>query len=335
MNVQVLGPGLLTCVQDRGRHGHAAIGVGNSGAMDAVALRLANALVGNADDAAGLEMTLRGPRLRFTADTLVAITGAEVVARCGATALPAWRPLAIRAGSEVVFAGMRRGARACLAMGGGIAVAPVLGSRRVEVNAGLGRCAGAPLRAGDELATNAGPMHAGLLRALLAGAPDAAPVVATKWSIAPAPWFDPDGPVPLAFCRGAHFEWLDAASRRALSGAEFRVGSESNRVGYRLEGPLLALAEPLELISEGVLPGTIQLPPGGNPIVLMAEAPTTGGYPRIAHVAAVDLARLAQRKPGDGVRFVEISLDQAQTRYLEREQALARLRITIAERLHP
>ena len=158
--------------------------------------------------------------------------------------------------------------------------------------------------------------------------------MAAHWSLDPQPWFDLRGDLPVALLRGSHFDSLDPASRRELFAGRFRVGNESNRVGYRLEGPKLNLAAPLELISEGVVPGTVQLPPNGSPIVLMAEAPTTGGYPRIAHVASIDLPRLAQRRPGDHVRFVDTSLAEAQSRDLARERALAALVHWIHERLN-
>jgi len=154
-----------------------------------------------------------------------------------------------------------------------------------------------------------------------------------NWSLDPRPWFDGDPLHPIHLIRGAHFEALDAASRAALFASEFRIDADSNRVGFRLDGARLALSEPLELVSEPVASGTLQLPPGGQPIALMAEHPTIGGYPRIGQVAAIDLSRLAQRRPGEGVRFAEIDLGAAQTRYLQRERELARLIDQIAERL--
>ena len=132
---------------------------------------------------------------------------------------------------------------------------------------------------------------------------------------------------------GSHFSHLDRHSQRALFNTGFRIGVDSNRVGYRLEGATLALCAPLELISEGVSTGTVQLPHSGNPIVLMAEAPSCGGYPRIGQIIAVDLPRLAQYRPGDTLQFVETSLDDAQTGYLERERALTRIAQNIRQRL--
>jgi antagonist of KipI len=303
--------------------------------MDAVALRLANMLVGNAENAAALEFTLRGPRLIFETDNLIAITGAEIDTHCGDRALPAWRPLLLRAGSEVVFGGMRHGARAYLAIAGGIDLAPVIGSRSTDVNAQLGPIA-RPLAPNDVLptVTAARAICADLWRAL--DRDRNAAFAAGNWSLDPTPWFWHDAQRPIRAIAGTHFARLDDASQRALFGASFRIGIDSNRVGFRLEGVPLMLREPLELISAGSVPGAVQLPPGGVPIVLTAEAPTTGGYPRIAQVIAVDQPHLAQRRPGDSVRFAQTDLADAQMRYLEREQALTRLRDTIRQRLeHP
>jgi antagonist of KipI len=281
--------------------------------MDAVALQLANILVGNAENAAALEITLRGPRLHCDADCVIALTGAPIEARSDAGVLPMWRPLPMRSGAQLDFGGMRRGARSYLAVAGGIRTQALLGSRSVDVNAGIGHT----LVAGDVLPTIASALRE-----------------PAKWSLDPMPWFDVDAAEPIRIVAGRHFPLLEAESQRALFAAEFRIGADSNRVGYRLDGTKLALSEPLELVSAGVVPGTVQLPHGGSPIVLMAEAPTIGGYPRIAHVTDVDLPRLAQRRPGETIRFTQVSPETAQTLYLERERALAALAQTVRERLH-
>jgi antagonist of KipI len=328
VSILIQSPGLLTTIQDAGRHGHAAIGVGPSGAMDTVSLRLANLLVGNAQTAAAIEMTLRGPRLRFESDMLIAITGADIDVRYAGATVPMWRPLAVRAGCEFEFGTIRQGARSYLACAGGIETAQILGSRSSDLNAGLG---GVALTAGDHLATAGGRVHCpGLWHRLDRGQSS---IAMSPWSLDPQPWFDFEARRIIHIVAGAHFPHLDIAAQRALFAQEFRIGADSNRVGYRLGGATLELREPLELVSEGVVAGTIQLPPGGNPIVLMAEAPTCGGYPRIGHVTAVDLPLLAQRRPGDAVRFAEVSLADAQTRYLQRERALARLADTVRQRL--
>ncbi|MBO9662635.1 biotin-dependent carboxyltransferase family protein [Dokdonella sp.] len=325
MSVTVLKPGLLTTVQDRGRNGYGALGVGHAGPMDDVAPRLANALVGNDDDAAALEITLLGPRLRFDDDALVALTGADFDARIGDAPLAAWRTVRVRRGEILDLGRARRGARAYLAIAGGFHAPRVLGSTAVDVNARIGR----PLREGDVLATAAEPRIAFVERQRGASTSGFGPA----WSLDPRPWFDTDPSAPIHLIRGRHFDALDAASRTALFDAPFRIAAESNRVGYRLDGPRLALVAALEIVSEPLAFGAVQLPPGGQPIALTAEHPVTGGYPRIGQIAAIDLPRLAQRRPGDMLRFVEIDLDEAQTRYLRREYELARLLEAVAARL--
>jgi biotin-dependent carboxylase-like uncharacterized protein len=304
--IHVVSPGLLTSVQDLGRRRVGHLGVGGAGAMDDVAFRLANALVGNDNNTAALEITLRGPTLRFDAPTLIAFTGGEISA-------PMWRPLAIDAGTVLDVGALRRGCRTYLAVAGGLRTQVLMGSRSVDINGGIGRA----LVAGDTLAhdkCNIAASHA-------------------TWSLDPAPWFDEHDDRPLHLIRGAHFEHLDRTSRDALFTRAFRISTKSNRVGYRLEGVPLRLSAPVDLISEGAMPGTLQLPPDGEPIVLMREAPTTGGYSRIGHVATADLPLLAQRRPGQAVRFVEISAEDARTMYLRREHELRTLQHSIAHRL--
>ena len=338
MSIEVLAAGWATSVQDLGRSGYAPIGVGSAGAMDPVALRLANVLAGNVEHAAALEITLRGPRLRFDADAIIALAGAPIEAVCAGRKLPMWRPLRVRAGAELELGAISNGARAYLGVAGGIDTPLLLGSRSTDVNAALGPFGGRALLAGDVLALGESSEPQQALEQTLAarsahdGDGDAA-FGAVKWSLDPSPWLDPTDVHVIALIRGAHWAALDGASQKALFTAEFRVGNQSNRVGYRLSGPALKLRAPRELISEGTVPGTMQLPPSGEPIVLMAEAPTTGGYPRIGHVASTDLPRLAQCRPGERVRFAELSLADAQTRYLERERRLAALVRNVRDRL--
>jgi antagonist of KipI len=329
MTIHVLAPGWQTSVQDGGRRGLAALGVGASGAMDDVSRRLANILVGNVENAATLEITLRGPRLRFAADCVVALTGAAL------DGLPMWRPVAVKAETEIAFGTMTRGAYAYLAVAGGIGGDILLGSRSADIGAGLGRA----LVAGDALAVlpPSRDIHRSLWRRFdsrpLGTNPDNPNVLPTLWSLNPRPWFELDPNNPIGLVEGTHFALLGDAARRTLFHATFRVGGDSNRMGLRLREARLELREPLEPVSAGVIPGTMQLPPSGDPIVLMSEAPTCGGYPRIGHVPAVELPRLAQRRPGDGVRFAAMSLGAAQTRYLERERALIALARTVKDRL--
>ena len=317
--IEVLTPGLLSSLQDRGRPGLAHLGIGRAGAADLPALRLANALVGNPPDACAMEITLTGPALRLHRDVEIALTGAPVAAEANGRPLPGWTPLRLRAGSVLRLGGMRHGCRSYLAVRGGIDVAAVLGSRSQDLNAGLGPLDGRPLRAGDRL-----PL----------GPPDDTTGAADRaaWSLDPRPWFDGAAARTLRLLAGTHTTLLDAASREALFAAGFRVAAASNRVGCRLDGPRLALHAPLELISEGVIAGTVQLPPNGQPIVLFCEHPVSGGYPRIGQLAAVDLPRLAQRRPGDTLRFAPIDAGEAARLLEAREQRLLRMETAIARR---
>ncbi len=324
MSVVVLKPGLLTSLQDGGRPGYAALGVGRSGAADWPAWRLANALVGNANGEAALEFTLIGPTLRFEQATAIALTGAPVDARVGDQALPGWTCCVLPAGSVLHLGGMRHGCRGYLAVRGGFAATAVLGSQSTDLNARIGPFDGRALQAGDRLALGeSGPWPPGRTARTLQ---------VMRWGLDPQPWFD-YGQAPLGLWRGHHFDQLDDTSQHALFKASFTVSKDSNRVASRLDGQRLNLRQPMELISEATVPGTLQLPPSGQPILLQAEAPVTGGYPRIGQLAAVDLPRLAQRRPGDTVCFRETTLDEAAQRLAARRLRLQRLLDHIERRL--
>jgi biotin-dependent carboxylase-like uncharacterized protein len=312
MAIEVIKPGLLTSLQDAGRRGYAALGVGRAGAMDEPAWRLANALVGNADGEAALEMTLGGPTLRFHQHAVVAVTGAIIDARANGQPVPLWTSCLLPAGTVLRFGGMRHGCRSYLAVRGGFDSTPVLGSRSTDLHASIGGA----IKAGDVL-TVGGHTAAPWFRS-------GTQMQALRWGPDPHPWLDyPQG--PLALMRGHHYAALDDASQRVLFTQRFVVSKDSNRTGNRLDGTPLRLRETLELISEATLPGTLQLPPSGQPILLLAEAPVTGGYPRIGQLAAVDLARLAQRRPGDAVYFRETSMEESWQRLRKREASLRQL----------
>ena len=305
MEIKILRAGMLTTVQDLGRRGHRASGVPLSGAMDAFALRVANLLVGNAENAAALEFTLRGPELEFSADTVVAVGGGDF------GALPLWQPVHVAAGTRINFSAARLGCRGYLAIAGGFDVAPVLGSRSTYLRAALGGHDGRALRDGDGL-------HA----------PGLVPHVAGRWHIDERILPAYSAAPVVRVVRGAQADEFGA-----LGDATFSVSQKSDRMGVRLAGPALGRKETGDLISMTVVPGTIQVPPDGQPIVLMADAQTIGGYPQIAHVIGVDLPLVAQLRPGDTVRFREIPLAEAHELTLARERALAILHEGLAEKL--
>lgn len=331
----MLQPGILTTVQDLGRFGHQREGVPVSGAMDPFAHRVANALVGNDDGDATLEITMAGPTLVFDEDTLVALAGADLGATIGRQPIAPWRALRIRSGTTFSFGAPASGCRAYLAVAGGIDVPSVLGSRSTYIRAGIGGHLGRALLRDDVIHCGApSPLASRIAATLDAVRGQHGGVAIARWGAGPTlrPRYSTEPSVRLL--PGTHLDALTPASQDKLFRSDFRVSPRSDRMGYRLEGPPLDLTTPIELLSEAVTFGTVQLPPGGNPIVLMADRQTTGGYPRIGEVASIDLPLLAQLKSGDRVTFRPVSLGEAQTLYLGREQEVAEARRAIALR-HP
>lgn len=335
--VHVVRSGLYATVQDLGRSASRIYGVPSGGAMDRVSLRAANLLVGNPEDAACLELTLTGPTLEFTGEAVIALCGADFAASVNGLGLEPGRPVYVPRGAVLTAGAARTGARGYLALSGGIAVPPALASRSTYARARLGGLDGRPLAAGDRLA--AGPLSEAAdrllqrLRGLAAGAdaPAAAP-----WRAAPALFPgcaapDADGAVSIRAIRGSEAGRFRPEDAAAFFSAAYTLRPESDRMGCRLAGEAVRLAEPYSMLSEPVAPGTVQIPPDGQPIVLLADCQTVGGYPRIAHVAAADLPRLAQILPASRVRFKEISLVEAHTLLLEQEAGLARLRTGLAD----
>ncbi|TPG65403.1 biotin-dependent carboxyltransferase family protein [Hymenobacter nivis] len=323
MSLSILHPGLLTTVQDLGRPGYQHAGVVVGGALDAGALRVANLLVGNADGAAGLEITLRGPHLRFDAGTLLALTGADLSPTLDGQPVKMNRPTWAPASAVLAFGAPRAGCRAYLAVAGGIAVAPVLGSRATYLRAGLGGWHGRALQAGDLLPVG---------QPLPTGQRIAAELAESRVTITQASWTPGRQlcPVPrpspiIRAVRGPEYGQFAAASQRAFWDEPFAITAAADRMGYRLQGPALRRLTDAELLSSAVTHGTVQVPAGGQPIVLLADRQTTGGYPRLAQVITADFGALAQAAPGQALRFQEVSLVEAQALYLAQERALRAL----------
>lgn len=307
----VLSPGALTTVQDAGRHGWRHLGVARAGALDPAALAMTNRLAGNDEGEAGLEITLQGPRLRLPRGGRIALAGAPVQAWWNDVPLPMGRPLDLPAG-ELRLGAVRDGARAWLAVGGGIAVPRLLDSRSTDLRGGFGGYAGRALRAGDRLPVGD------------------APPASVRRPAFPAWWIDVDDPWTadrhvLRYVPSAH------AAAAGLAAQGWRLHANSNRQGLRLAGPALP-AGGGDGVSEPVAVGTLQLPPDGQPILLLADAQTVGGYARLGHVVACDLGRAAQLRPGEPVHFEPVDLAQAQALLRRHAHRLARLRLAIAQR---
>jgi antagonist of KipI len=311
MSLRIVRPGLLTTVQDRGRFGLQHLGIVSCGPMDPVALELANSLVGNGVDAAALEITVLGPEIEFEADVLVALCGAEMEARAAGSPMPTNRPVLLEKGTVLSARRATLGSRAYLAVAGGIAIAPVLGSRSTYLPAKFGGLQGRALRAGDRLplVENVAALSRKRFNTLK-GRKRSAGLETVSWS-APALTLPAREPIVIHAIEGRHHAMFDAAARRAFFEATWKVTPDSNRMGFRLAGPVLALEEASEILSEPTCLGTVQVPSNGLPIALMADHQTTGGYPKIAEIAAADVPRLAQLAPGGSVQFARCTLEQA------------------------
>lgn len=280
MSILVEKPGSLTLIEDMGRPGHAHLAVPRSGAADRPACIRANRLVGNADGDAALEMTLLGAHVRFESDTVVALAGADMDARLDGAPLPPEVAVAVRAGQRLACHAARNGVRTYLAVAGGIDAPQAFGSRSYDVLSQIGP---PPLRAGDRL-------RIGELRG------PARPVP-------PPPAVGPGVPA-VRFLPGPRDDWFVPAALQALTSGDYVVSPDSNRIAVRLRGAVLERAVTRELPSEGLVPGAIEVPPDGLPVVMLADHPTTGGYPVIGVVVAEDLWVLAQAAPGTRLRFV-------------------------------
>ncbi len=291
--LRVLTPGIFTTVQDLGRPNALSSGVSTGGAMDRFAHRAANLLVGNEEGAATLECTLRGPHVVAVHSCLAAITGGDFDLRLNGSAAPAWTAIFLSEGDELTFGGRLTGGRVYLAVAGGIAADRWLGSCSTNLIAGRGGMHGRVIEGGDVI---------GLATAR------SAPSVSGRHlaeNLRPAYADHVLHAIP-----GPHVRRLTDAGRKQLFGSSFKVSRESDRMGYRLEGPTLETTGD-ELLSFGLVAGAVQVPPGGRPILLMADHQTAGGYPVVAAVAGASMPVAAQLIPGDEVRFAEISVDAA------------------------
>ncbi|MEU5219401.1 biotin-dependent carboxyltransferase family protein [Streptomyces sp. NPDC020807] len=281
--VAVVRGGALTTVQDLGRPGYAHLGVPRSGALDPGAVRLLNRLVGNPEAAAVLETTVDGCALRPRCPVTVAVAGAPCPVRVDGRPAPWGAAVRVPAGALLEIGAAVRGLRAYVAFGGGLAVAPELGSRSTDLLSGLGPARlveGAVLPLGADTAVR--------------GSADA------------PPWPGPPDELVLRVRLGPRDDWFTHAALRAFATRVYRVSSASNRIGLRLDGPPLERAVTGELASEGMVLGAVQVPPDGRPVVFLADHPTTGGYPVVAVVREADLGAAAQAVPGTPVRFVPV-----------------------------
>ncbi len=294
--IVVQSPGMFTTVQDLGRYGYGPIGVSPSGAADPLSLRIGNRLVGNREDAAALEMTILGGTFAFPDGATVALAGSDFDA-----SIAMHTPCEMAPGSVLKTAGTRNGARCYVCVAGGIAVKPLLGSASTHILSGLGGFEGRALRKGDVLEMGDAT---GALRTFRI-CEGLKPRKILRTTIAP------------------QTSWFSEGSLRAFYSGVYIVTEESNRMGLRLKGAAIETPQGGHMISEGVSLGAIQIPAGGQPIILFVEQQTTGGYPKIANVITADLPSVGQLRPRDEIRFELVTPQAARTFLLEQEEDLA------------
>ena len=300
--IEVIKPGLFTTVQDGGRWGYQQYGVGISGAMDAFALSCANLLVGNPEGAAGLEITVLGPTLRFTRETLLAVTGADLNPRLEGEPLETWTCHQVQPSSTLSFVERKGGVRAYLGVSGGIDVPLVMGSRSTYLLGHFGGLGGRALKAKDNLPLF--PLGPGTYHPMGTFFPA---------NLRPAYQKKPI----LRVILGPFKDFFSEEGVRAFLSTEYTVSPHSDRMGYRLKGEPIKRHKAGEMITCGLANGTIQVPPDGQPIILLADRQTIGGYPIIATLIHADLPLIAQCMPGDRVRFSAVSPDEAREAYLQ------------------
>lgn len=311
--IEVLKPGMLTTVQDLGRTNYQIYGISACGAMDKQSLRLANALVGNADSEAGLEITLTGPDLKFLNDGIIAITGADLSPKLNETSIAMWRSHAVRREDRLTFGPSRDGCcRAYVAVAGGIDTPVVMGSKSTFLRGEFGGFEGRQLKQADVLAIGS--------RGRIA--PNFRQRILPRGSV---PDYRTDR--PIRFIAGPQADSFEESAFRSFTGGAYRIAPESDRMGYRLVGEPLIHRDGPDIISDYIAFGSIQVPGNGQPIVMMADCQMTGGFTKIGCVITADLPYLAQKKPGDDIRFQQIDIEQAHAEWLLQERELSLLQI--------
>lgn len=309
MGFLVHRPGLLTTIQDNGRKNIGKFGVASGGAMDSYSLRVANLILGNLQSAPVLEITLMGPELVAKDHYWISICGGDLSPTIDGEKIPLWRPVRIRKGQSLHFGPCASGFRAYLAVNGGFSVPTVLEGTGTDLRGKMGGFQGRALRKGDHLPVVGGEQT-----------PRCSFRLGEEW----IPYWQENPTIRVI--RGTEFSSFILQSQEDFFTDVFQVTPRSDRMGYRLQArggsPLMRHLHDVDIISSGVVPGTIQVPPDGQPIVLMADCQTVGGYPRIGVVATVDLPKMAQCKPGDYITFEEITLEQAQDLYIQQERSL-------------
>lgn len=316
--IEVIKPGMLTSVQDLGRYGYRHIGVGVSGAMDDFAFTVANLLIGNSNEAAGLEVTLGGCVLKFTGTTTIALTGSNMFATLDGQPIRPWSAVSVKAGQVLKTAMATQGLRSYIAVAGGIDVPVVMGSRSTDLKASFGGFNGRALKKGDHLTLLKSPINQSSPKPLHQGFGVSRRVLDT---------FEHALSVKVRIVPAAQWGCFSEENQRCFLASKWLVTPQSNRLGYLLSGPVIKTEETLELLSHGILPGCVQMPPSGQPVIQLNDANTCGGYPKLGVVIKSDLRKLAQVRPSEFIQFELCTPAEAVTAHRLREEEINTLRL--------
>jgi len=302
--LEIVSAGALTTIQDLGRKGYQRFGMPTAGAMDITSLRLANRLIRNDEGEACLEITFTGLRLWALQDIVIALTGGNLMPKVDGYPLPMWQTVSIRKDSEITFTGVHDGIRSYLSVAGGIQVPHVMGSKSTYIRGGIGGLEGRPLKKGDRLCIGPRPRRlpsCRVNRGLF-------PPYGKDWNI--------------RVIMGPQDDYFSKSGIETFISSEYTITPQSDRMGYRLQGPVIQHRRGADIISDATCLGSIQVPGHGLPIILLADRQTTGGYPKIATAISVDVYDLSQAKPGDSVRFSPISVIEAHGIRREHEERI-------------
>lgn len=291
---KILNPGLFTTVQDIGRFGYESLGAPTSGAMDIFSFKVANILAGNTIDEPVLEVTLLGPRMEFLSDAFISVTGANMIPLINGKKRPTWSAFPVKKGDVLSFSPMTEGCRAYIAVAGGLKAENVMGSASTYVRGKIGGILGRPLKKGDILELK---RDDSAKRKPCKVKSDYIPSYKTM--------------VNVRIILGPQDDYFSNDAIEKLLSSTYTLTNESDRMGFRLDGPEIRPIDKYDIITDGLIPGSVQIPGNGKPIIMMKDAQTTGGYVKIANVISIDLPKLAQLKPGDKLRFEKVKLNKA------------------------
>ena len=328
MSIRILKPGLMTTIQDLGRYGYQRYGMVVSGAMDTYSMRLSNIVVGNNENEGVFEITLTGPELEIKKGNLIAITGADLSPTINGKRIPMNRPVYLKENCILKFGVCVNGCRSYLSVAGGMDIPYIMGSKSTYLRGKIGGMEGRALKKGDLINICE---KSSMSRKIIEKLPKDKinPMISyPKWYVEN---YTPNNSKGLCIkiFEDRQYGELSDESRYAFLNSQFNISNKSDRMGYRLQGPKLKLKRKIEMISGEISFGTIQLPQDGNPIILLADRATAGGYPKIAHVAACDIPKLVQLKPGEKIKFNKITFSEAERLYLNNELNLEKIKKSI------